>query len=206
MTTVFPSALDNYATVPQNQNTATRHRERHQNVEDAVEALEAKVGVNSSAVTSTLDYRVGQLETAQAVFIPFTFAPGVTFATPGDLSVTYSQQLGYGARMGKFVFVNIALTFTPTFTAASGEFRITGLPNIAVNATGRDVALGIATMTNNWTWPTSATQLTGQVPTNTQYVRLLGHGNTITSSILSTTHVPSGTLKGITLSGLYVMA
>lgn len=206
MTTSYPTALDSYAAVPANQNTATRHRTRHQDVEDAVEAIEAKVGVTNSAVTSSLDYRVRQLETASAVFIPFTFTPAVTFATPGDLSVAYGQQLGYGATMGKFVFLNIALAFTPTFTTASGEFRITGLPNLAVNETARNAALAIANLTTGWTWPTSATQLAGEVPTNTQYVRLMGHGNGITSAILSTTHVPTGTLKGITLSGFYVMA
>jgi hypothetical protein len=206
VTTTFPTTLDSYATVPVNQNVVTQHRSRHQNVEDAVEAIEAKVGVTNSAVTTSLDYRVKQLETASAVFIPFTFTPVATFATPGDLSVAYTTQLGYGARMGKFVFLDIVLTFTPTFTTASGEFRITGLPDLAVNATERNAGLTIANLTTGWTWPASATQLVGQVPTNTQYVRMLGHGNGITSALLSTAHVPSGTLKGVTLSGLYVMA
>lgn len=206
MTTTFPTTLDSYETVPVNQNTVVQHRNRHQNVEDAMEAVQAKVGVTNSVVTSSLDYRVAQLETASAVFIPFTFTPTATFATPGDLSVAYSQQLGYGARMGKFVFVNIVLTFTPTHTTASGEFRIAGLPDVAVNATDRNAGLTVANLTNNWTWPASSTQLVGQVQTNTQYVRMLGHGDTIVSSLLSTAHVPSGTLKGVTLSGFYVMA
>lgn len=36
------------------------HADQHANVNDAVEALEAKVGVNGSAVTSSLDYKVAQ--------------------------------------------------------------------------------------------------------------------------------------------------
>jgi len=38
------------------------HSAQHANVNDAVEALQAKVGVDSSAVTSSLDYKVAQLE------------------------------------------------------------------------------------------------------------------------------------------------
>lgn len=62
MATAFPTALDQYATVPQNQAEAVKHRERHQNVEDAVEALETKVGINDSADVTSFDYRIRTLE------------------------------------------------------------------------------------------------------------------------------------------------
>ncbi len=65
MATNFPTSLDaltnptptdalNSATVP--------HSAQHANANDAIEALQAKVGVDSSAVATSLDYRVGQLE------------------------------------------------------------------------------------------------------------------------------------------------
>jgi hypothetical protein len=38
------------------------HSGQHTNANDAIEALQAKVGVDSSAVTTSLDYRVAQLE------------------------------------------------------------------------------------------------------------------------------------------------
>ena len=61
MTTNFPSSLDSFsnpsatdamdsATVP--------HADQHANVNDAVEALQAKVGVDGSAVAGSLDYQV----------------------------------------------------------------------------------------------------------------------------------------------------
>ena len=63
MATNFPTSLDSL-TNPLSTDTlnSPSHADQHANVNDAVEALEAKVGVNSSAVTTSLDYRVAQLE------------------------------------------------------------------------------------------------------------------------------------------------
>ncbi len=75
MPTNFPTTLDNFTnpTSSDAMNSVTvPHAAQHANLNDAVEALEAKVGVNSSAVTTTLDYkvtdlvsRVGVLENAE---------------------------------------------------------------------------------------------------------------------------------------------
>jgi len=67
MTTNFPSSLDDFTnpTAQDSLNSDTvPHADQHANLNDAVEALEAKVGVNSSAVTTSLDYKVAQLESA----------------------------------------------------------------------------------------------------------------------------------------------
>lgn len=61
------------------------------------------------------------------------FTPVVTFATPGNLSVAYSVQTGFYSRIGNIVTAIISLSFTPTFTTASGSFQITGLP-FTINA------------------------------------------------------------------------
>lgn len=63
MTTSFPGGLDNF-TNPQSSDTLDNpnHADQHANVNDAVEALEAKVGANSSAVTTSHDYKIAQLE------------------------------------------------------------------------------------------------------------------------------------------------
>lgn len=59
MSTNFPTSLDALtnpaAGDPLN---APSHSEQHANANDAIEALEAKVGVNGSAVTSSLDYKL----------------------------------------------------------------------------------------------------------------------------------------------------
>ena len=64
MATNFPSSLDTF-TNPSATDTldSPPHDQQHANINDAVEALEAKVGVNSSAVTTSHDYKIGTLET-----------------------------------------------------------------------------------------------------------------------------------------------
>ncbi len=56
------------------------------------------------------------------------WTPTATFAVPGDLSVSYSVRGGFYSRIGNIVFANFSMTFTPTFTTASGSFSLTGLP------------------------------------------------------------------------------
>jgi hypothetical protein len=65
MSSNFPSSLDTLTT-PSGSSTlggsSPSHTTLHTNEGDAIEALEAKVGVDNSAVTTSLDYRVNQLE------------------------------------------------------------------------------------------------------------------------------------------------
>ncbi len=65
MTTSFPTSLDNFTnpTASDTLNSTTvPHPDQHANANDAIEALEAKVGINGSAVATSLDYRVTALE------------------------------------------------------------------------------------------------------------------------------------------------
>lgn len=59
MATNFPTSLDNL-TNPTGSSSLTSpdHAGQHADANDAIEALQAKVGVNSSAVTNSLDYKV----------------------------------------------------------------------------------------------------------------------------------------------------
>lgn len=64
MPTNFPTSLDALTNpVAGDSLSSPSHAGQHANANDAIEALEAKVGVNSSAVTTSLDYKVTQLET-----------------------------------------------------------------------------------------------------------------------------------------------
>lgn len=63
MSTSFPTNLDTLLNpgpndLLDNANPSLDHDVQHTNINDAVEALEAKVGVNSSAVVGSLDYRM----------------------------------------------------------------------------------------------------------------------------------------------------
>jgi hypothetical protein len=63
MATNFPASLDSL-TNPSATDTldSPPHDEQHADANDAIEALQAKVGVDSSAVTTSLDYKVANLE------------------------------------------------------------------------------------------------------------------------------------------------
>ena len=63
MATSFPSGLDSLTNPSSGDSLSSpSHSAQHANVNDAVEALQAKVGADSSVVTSSLDYKVAQLE------------------------------------------------------------------------------------------------------------------------------------------------
>lgn len=58
-----------------------------------------------------------------------TWTPVLTFATPGDLSVVYSAQVGSYSKIGRVVFVDFTIiTSSFTHTTASGSLTFLGLP------------------------------------------------------------------------------
>lgn len=67
-----------------------------------------------------------------------TFTPVLTFATPGDLAVTYATQVGSYVRIGNIVIITINISTSGfTFTTASGACQVTGLPFTTKNVTGQ---------------------------------------------------------------------
>jgi hypothetical protein len=82
MATNFPTSLDTFTnpTSSDAMNSVTvPHATQHANLNDAVEALEAKVGVDGSAVVTSLEYRVTTLENAEI--------PDTIIDAKGDLIV-----------------------------------------------------------------------------------------------------------------------
>jgi hypothetical protein len=66
MASNFPSSLDSFTNPSSSDamdSVSVPHASQHSDLNDAVEALQAKVGADSSGVTSSLDYKVAQLET-----------------------------------------------------------------------------------------------------------------------------------------------
>ena len=61
MATNFPTSLDSL-TNPTSGNSlnSPSHAGQHADANDAIEALQAKVGVDNSAVTTSIDYRLRQ--------------------------------------------------------------------------------------------------------------------------------------------------
>ena len=94
MATNFPTSLDSL-TNPQSTDSveAVSHAAQHSNANDAIEALEAKVGADNSTVTTTLDYRVNALENASLdeEGIQQIAANLLTTGTHTNITVTYDD-------------------------------------------------------------------------------------------------------------------
>ena len=59
----FPTSLDslsNPTSTTALDDATTPHATQHADANDAIEALQAKVGINGSAVTTSLDYKVNK--------------------------------------------------------------------------------------------------------------------------------------------------
>jgi len=120
MATNFPSSLDDFTnpTAQDSLNSDTvPHADQHANLNDAVEALEAKVGVNSSAVTSSLDYKVSTLETDVTTLEGRV--DNIVEVQTNEQTASYTLALSDG---GKVVEMNVAsannLTVPPNSSVA----------------------------------------------------------------------------------------
>ena len=78
MATNFPTSLD-ALTNPTASDPLTNpsHADQHANVNDAVEALQAKVGVNGSTVATSLDYKVNKPMNSDVLAAIITMDVGV---------------------------------------------------------------------------------------------------------------------------------
>ena len=88
MATSFPSGLDSLTNPSSGDSLSSpSHSAQHANVNDAVEALQAKVGVNGSAVTSSHDYQLANIGTWTA------FTPTWTNLTVGNATQNWKYCL-----------------------------------------------------------------------------------------------------------------
>ena len=65
MASTFPTTLDaftNPTATDATNKTGVEHATQHSDLNDAIEALEAKLGINSSAVATSIDYLVKKFE------------------------------------------------------------------------------------------------------------------------------------------------
>ena len=114
----FPTSLDNFTNPASNSSVANpSHAQQHADANDAIEALQAKVGVDNSEVVTSLDYRVKTLET-QSVNpedIQAIVGEMVSDNTETDLEVTYDAETGkLNFAIGSNVVTNESLGNTLT--------------------------------------------------------------------------------------------
>ena len=91
MATNYPTSLDALTNPTSSDSMSSpSHSGQHADANDAIEALQAKVGVNSSAVTTSLDYRVTQLESGGGSMTTSATAP----SSPSDGDMWYDTSTG----------------------------------------------------------------------------------------------------------------
>jgi hypothetical protein len=148
---------------------------------------------NASANANTLDdYEEG------------TWTPVVTFATPGNLSVAYTTQVGYYTKIGRMVLAtNVIVTSTFTHTTASGICQVTGLPFTSITTTSFN-AYG----TILWQGITKAnyTQWVAVVAPNSTTIIYFGSGSGQAVASLSTGDMPTGGTVVLNGTQTYVTA
>lgn len=130
-----------------------------------------------------------------------TFNATITFETPGNLSVSYANQLCTYTRRGNRVEVGVNLVFTPTFTTASGALRIAGMPFTIAN--DQDTAGTIRDITSQFTWPASRTQLVVYPNSATSYLTIQAIGSAQNPSDITASNMTSGVAHTLRLSVSY---
>lgn len=114
-----------------------------------------------------------------------SWTPVVTFATPGDLSVSYSTQTGSYSRIGNMITATFSLAFTPTFTTASGAISITGLPASAGSSAYGSCFLQAPT------FPAGVTSICLQLVVSTSALKVIGSGSAIAATSFTATQFPT---------------
>ena len=124
MASNFPSSLDTFTNPSSSDamdSVSVPHATQHANSNDAVEAVQAKVGADSSAVTSSHDYKIAQLE-GQGEYVDYSGS--ITFGnfTLGNGTVNYAHY----TRIGDFVYFAGQVTLGST-SSITGNLSV-GLP------------------------------------------------------------------------------
>jgi len=111
MSTNYPTSLDSFTNPTSGQNlNSPSHSEQHANANDSIEALEAKVGADSSAVTTSHDYKLGEVtgtdkavgKTATQTLTNKTLSTGVKLDTNADQNITYYGMARQAIMNGNF--------------------------------------------------------------------------------------------------------
>ena len=122
-----------------------------------------------------------------------TWTPVLTFATPGNLSVAYLQQVATYTKIGRAVTVSFTIrTSTFTHTTASGAVQVTGLPFTSATVTDLSFYGG-----SGWRGitKTNYTDISAEVGSNSNIVGVIASGSGQVWTDVTTADMPtSGTV------------
>lgn len=134
------------------------------------------------------------------------WTPVFSFATAGDLSVSYTTQEGVYSRIGGgLVFAGWSLVCTPTFTTASGNFLITGLPFSSASSAPVNFGSNLSQQSAGVTYPAGTTFITPVVNTNATTIYYAGMGSAVNSANLTTLSFVSGVAVSLTGGIIYAI-
>ena len=172
MATNFPTSLDALTNPTSSDSLSSpSHSAQHANVNDAVEALQAKVGVDGSAVTTSLDYKVAQ----QGLVLVKTQTVGTSVS-----SVTVTDAFSS-------TFVNYKVIYFGGTTAASTDFyfQLSGLTTGYYGTQFYDNFLGTVFGANRFN-NTTTWQRVGGGSTASSHIDINVYGPNLASETLMT--------------------
>lgn len=136
MASNFPSSLDTFtnpSSTDAMDSVSVPHATQHSDLNDAVEALQVKVGVDSSADTSSLEYRIAQLEAAGSPIVKVAaFTSSGTWTVPAGVTYAVAHILGGGGGCHQSGTATTGGTSSVAF--ASGTVSGDGGPGLNLSA------------------------------------------------------------------------
>jgi hypothetical protein len=115
-----------------------------------------------------------------------TWTPVLSITTPGNLAVTYSNQVGTYEQRGNIIIARFSVSTSAfTHTTASGNWRITGLPFTVGTGYGGDL---------EWSGVTKAnyTQITPRPTAANTIIQFFAEGSAQAGGFLAAADIPTG--------------
>ena len=156
----FPTSLDaltNPVAGDATNNVTTPHATQHANSNDAIEALEARVGITGSAVTSSLTYRIATVETTTALLQTgawTTWTPVVTQSATPTMTISEARYV----KNGRTVTAELVVSFTSAGT--NGNAIQCTLPVAGATYTGEKCVGQFSFLKSASAWYTGSCVLT----------------------------------------------
>lgn len=162
----------------------------------AIQAMADKLPALSGNALKLVQVNAGATGLTALPLDSGVWAPTFTFQTPGNQTFVYSTQDGYYVRMGPLMLIAFRLVFsTFTFTTASGNAKITGLPR---NPTAVNNAQATMAIYGSGITKAGYTQVLGII-TPVTAIQLMARGSGVAESPITAADMPTG--GAVTISG-----
>jgi hypothetical protein len=134
-------------------------------------------------------------------YVNGSWTPTLTFATPGNLSVSYSIQKGVYILEGNQLTIICQVTFTPTFTTASGMGIIQGTPFAPTSGSNPGGVMAISGIT----FPVSYTYCGVGLSAGSTNIQMNMFGSSQPVTTLTTTQLTTATPITLLFSMTYIV-